>query len=174
MPTHTLHATKTTPMRMHKTPLTLLAALALAAVTGCQKEAAAPPAAPPPAPAQQAPAPAPYNPASAAPGFDIAGFVGAYANTLPCADCGGIDTTLTFAADGSYQLDEVYQDDTHSSFSTKGRWEVKADGKTLRLTPDDKDEVERWFVVHSPTELHQLDRDGKPIQSPLDYSLRRK
>ena len=37
-----------------------------------------------------------------------------------------------------------------------------------------KDERDRAFEVVSPTELRMLDQAGKPIDSTLDYSLRRR
>ena len=51
---------------------------------------------------------------------------------------------------------------------------IAEDGKTLLLDPEDKEEYDHWYEVVSPTELRMLDREGKPIDSKLDYSLRRK
>ncbi|HWS79279.1 MAG TPA: copper resistance protein NlpE, partial [Thermomonas sp.] len=106
--------------------------------------------------------------------FDAKAFAGTYGGTLPCADCPGIDTSVAFAAEGGYSMSETYQDGTASSFVTKGTWAVREDGKTVLLDPEDKEERDRWFEVVSPSELRALDRDGKAIESTLDYSLRRK
>lgn len=162
--------------------LTLLAfVLSVAFVAGCKREAEAPAAA-----VQETPAPTEAiksavisevdhnSPASAAPGFDAKAFAGTYGGTLPCADCSGIDTTIAFTPEGGYTMSEVYQDRDASSFVIKGTWTVKEDGKTLLLDPEDKQELDRWFTVVSPNELRALDKDGKPIDSKLDYSLRRR
>ena len=82
--------------------------------------------------------------------------------------------SITFAPEGTYAMSEVYRDVDSSTFALNGTWTVKADGKTLLLDPDDKQELDRWFEVVSPTELRALDKDGKPIESKLDYSLRRR
>ena len=71
-------------------------------------------------------------------------------------------------------MSETYQDSADSSFVTKGTWSVREDGKTVVLDPEDKQERDRWFQVVSATELRALDLEGKPIESTLDYSLRRK
>lgn len=114
------------------------------------------------------------SPASAAPGFDAKAFAGLYAATLPCADCPGIDTSLTFTADGVYSMSETYQGRTDGSFVTTGTWTVREDGKTVLLDPEDKEARDRWFQVVSSNELRMLDQEGKPIDGALDYSLRRK
>ena len=86
----------------------------------------------------------------------------------------GIDTTIAFTPEGGYTMGEIYQDSDSSAFATKGTWTVREDGKTLLLDPEDKEEYDHWYEVVSPTELRMLDREGKPIDSKLDYSLRRK
>lgn len=167
---------------MNRNRILLAIALSCFAVAGCKREPEAPPA-----PAA-APAAAPTeaiksavisevdhnSPASAAPAFDVKAFAGTYGGTLPCADCPGIDTSIAFTPEGGYTMSEVYQDSTDSSFATKGTWTVKEDGKTLLLDPEDKEEYDHWYEVVSPTELRALDKEGKPIDSKLDYSLRRR
>ena len=165
---------------MNRTRIFLALALSAFAFAGCKREAEAPPA----AAAETAPAEevksaviseVDHNsPASAAPGFDAKAFAGTYGGTLPCADCPGIDTTIAFAPEGGYTMSEVYQDGDASTFTLKGTWTVREDGKTLLLDPEDKQEMDRWFEVVSATELRALDKDGKPIDSKLDYSLRRR
>ncbi len=164
---------------MNRNRILLALALSCFAVAGCKRDAEAPPV----APADAAPteiksavvSEVDHNsPASAAPGFDVKAFAGTYAGILPCADCPGIDTTIAFTPEGGYAMGEIYQDSDSSAFTTKGTWTVKEDGKTLLLDPEDKDEYDRWYQVVSATELRLLDRDGKPVDSKLDYSLRRK
>jgi len=169
-------------MNRHATLLAI--ALTTLAVAGCKREADAPPAVPAEAEAAAAPTEAVKSaviseidhnsPASAAPGFDVKAFAGTYGGTLPCADCPGIDTSIAFTPEGGYTMSEVYQDSDASSFTAKGTWTVEEDGKTLLLDPEDKHELDRWYEVLSATELRALDKDGKPIDSKLDYSLRRR
>ena len=165
---------------MNRNAALLALALSCLAVAGCKREAEAPPTAP------VAAAPAAEvksavisevdhgSPASAAPAFDVKAFAGTYGGTLPCADCPGIDTSIAFTPEGGYTMSEVYQGGDASSFTLKGTWTVKEDGKTLLLDPEDKQEMDRWFTVVSPTELRALDREGKSIDSKLDYSLHRR
>lgn len=114
------------------------------------------------------------SPASAAAGFDAKAFAGTYGGTLPCADCAGIDTTIAFTPEGGYTMAETYQDSDGSSFSTAGTWTVRADGKTVLLDPNQKDEHDRVYEVVSATEIRALGRDGTPAQSGLDYRLQRR
>ena len=163
---------------MNRTLLAIALAATLAATAGCKPDEAAEAAAAPVAPA------APVNavtevvdhasPAGDVNGFDIKAFAGTYGGILPCADCPGIDTTIAFTPEGGYTMGEIYQDSDSSAFATKGTWTVREDGKTLLLDPEDKEEYDHWYEVVSPTELRMLDREGKPIDSKLDYSLRRK
>ena len=165
---------------MNRTRTLVLVGLTVFAIAGCKREAEAPP------PVESTAAPTEEiksavisevdhgSPASAAPGFDVKAFAGTYAGILPCADCPGIDTTIAFTPEGGYTMGEIYQDSDSSAFATKGTWTVREDGKTLLLDPEDKQEYDHWYEVVSPTELRMLDREGKPIDSKLDYSLRRK
>ena len=47
-------------------------------------------------------------------------------------------------------------------------------GQRLLLDPDSKDEPDRLFQIVSRDELRMLDSDGQPVDSPLNYSLRRR
>lgn len=162
---------------MNRTLLAIALAATLA-TAGCKPDEAAEAAAAP------AVAAAPVNavtevvdqgsPAGDVKGFDIKAFAGTYGGTLPCADCPGIDTTIAFTPEGGYTLSEAYQDADKSSFLSKGTWSLRGDGKAVLLDPEDKDEYDRSFSIVSPTELRALDQQGKPIDSTLDYSLKRK
>ncbi len=105
-------------------------------------------------------------------GFDRKAFAGTFAGTVPCADCPGIETHLAIDADGTFELDETYQD-RDSSSQTTGTWTIDADGKRLLLDPDTKDAADRRFEIVSKDEVRLLDSDGNPIASELNYSLRR-
>lgn len=163
---------------MNRQTLAIAIAFATLSIAGCKREAAAPPAveaAPVEATKSAVISEIDHNsPASAAPAFDIKAFAGLYAGIVPCADCPGIDTSIAFTPEGTYSMSETYQEEGGGSFVTKGTWTVREDGKTVLLDPEDKEERDRWYEVVSATELRALDRDGKAIDSKLDYSLRRK
>lgn len=105
-------------------------------------------------------------------GFDRKAFAGTFAGTVPCADCPGIETHLAIDADGTFRLDETYQD-RDSRRQTTGTWTIDAGGKRLLLDPDTKDAADRRFEIVSRNEVRLLDTEGRPIASGLNYSLRR-
>ncbi|HEU4774937.1 MAG TPA: copper resistance protein NlpE, partial [Lysobacter sp.] len=115
--------------------LACIGAFALAACT--QKDAA--PAAPATdasavAPADAGPAPADVVPSGQAPDsdFDQRAFAGTFTGTLPCADCPGIDVTLTLQGDGTYRISNVYQERPDSAWGIDGHWTVEADNTAIR------------------------------------------
>ncbi|HTL15029.1 MAG TPA: copper resistance protein NlpE [Thermomonas sp.] len=154
---------------------------ALAALAGCKPTEPAP--APAAAPADATPAaPAPSavvaevdhgSPAGDNTAFDVKAFAGTYAGTIPCADCPGIDMSLAFTPEGRYQQTLRYQERDTSSASD-GTWTLDADGRRIHLDPTDKGAQDSWVEIVSPTELRLLDAEGKPIDSTLDYGLRRR
>ena len=165
--------------------LLALACLALGAVTACQQpaEPAAPadvtPATAAAAPMAVAPAPAPVAvesaPAASAADvpFDTKGFAGSFRGTLPCADCPGIDTVLALNGDGTFRLDETYQDRKDGNAGIEGTWTTENDDRHVRLDPNSKREHDRLYEIVSKQEIRMLDRQGQPIGSAQPYSLRR-
>lgn len=98
---------------------------------------------------------------------------GTYEGTLPCADCEGIQTTLTLDADKSFKLEEAYLGEDDSPFVTEGAWAVDNAGK-ITLEPSDDSDESRYYEVVSENELRMLDRTGNKIESELNYSLIKK
>lgn len=155
-------------------PLLTLACLGVFAVTACKPQ--------PTVPAAEVPAAAEATPAAAAPSaeassdardFDVRAFAGTFSGPLPCASCPGIDTTLELDADGSYAITEVYQDEDGPAIEADGTWTVEAGNRQVRLDPNSKSEQDRLFAISSNDQLTQLDLEGQPIDSALDYSLDR-
>ncbi|MDO9162597.1 MAG: YbaY family lipoprotein, partial [Methylococcaceae bacterium] len=109
--------------------------------------------------------PAPISPNTLAVALP-ATFVG----VTPCADCSGIEQTLTLRADGVYRLRRVYQGKPDGSFTELGRWSTDTSGKRLTLLSGT--ELSLLEVIDSDT-LRQLDRLGQPITSPANQHLRR-
>lgn len=163
---------------MNRQTVAIAIAFATLSIAGCKRETATPPAvgaAPVEATKSAVLSEIDHNsPASASPAFDVKAFAGLYAGSLPCADCPGIDTSIAFTPEGGYSLSETYLGERGRSFVSKGTWTLREDGKTLLLDPEAKEERDRWYEIVSATELRALDRDGKAIDSKLDYSLRRK
>jgi uncharacterized lipoprotein NlpE involved in copper resistance len=87
---------------------------------------------------------------------------------LPCADCPGIEQTLTLRNDGLYRSHRVYQDKASGSFTEHGRW--TSDGKRLSL--NSSREVQLFELTDNKT-LCQLDCLGQPIQTTANLYLRR-
>ena len=97
-----------------------------------------------------------------------------FSGELPCADCPGIRTTLNLRADRTFLLRQTYlrtRDGRDETFYDLGRWELLPDNRTLVLTGGS--DAPRRFAVRDPATLRQLDRDGREVQSALNYDLRR-
>ncbi|MGH8085880.1 MAG: copper resistance protein NlpE [Lysobacter sp.] len=157
--------------------LLALACFAVVAVTACKPEPAEP-VEPIPTAAETAPVAVDVTPtgeslSSDNAGFDMKGFAGTFSGTLPCASCPGINTTLVLKPGGTYDITEVYQDEDGPAAKMDGTWTAEANGKQIRLDPNSKSERDRLFAIASQQEITQLDLEGQPVESGLDYSLRR-
>jgi uncharacterized lipoprotein YbaY/heat shock protein HslJ/uncharacterized lipoprotein NlpE involved in copper resistance len=91
-----------------------------------------------------------------------------FTGITPCADCPGIEQTLTLRSDGLYRLRRIYQDRPGGPFVELGRW--TADNKQLSLNSDSEMQL---FKVKDDETLRQLDRLGQPIESSANLDLRR-
>ena len=105
--------------------------------------------------------------------FDMKGFAGTFSGTLPCDSCPGIDTTVVLNPDGTYRINEVYQQSDTPEASMDGTWTVEADDRQIRLDPNSKSEADRLYAITSQQEITQLDADGQAAQGGLDYTLDR-
>lgn len=96
-----------------------------------------------------------------------------FAGVLPCADCPGIDYQLDLRADHSYFVRLSYRGRGEGkSFDDIGRWSLSADHRVLILQGSGE-QPELFTLEEGDERLRKLDRDGNPIVSNLDYSLRR-
>lgn len=149
------------------------------AIAACKPQAPAEPATPaadtaPVAATEPAPVAAESARASSAADvpFDVKGFAGTFSGTLPCADCPGIDTTVTLKPDGTYTLREAYQGKP-DSFDGDGTWTAEENGQRVRLDPNSKSEQDRVFAVKSNDEIESLDTEGKPLATAIPHALKR-
>lgn len=95
-----------------------------------------------------------------------------YTGTLPCADCPGIEWTLTLLEDGAYRLRRVYleaEDGEDRSFVEVGQWEP--DGRDDRLVLRGRDEGPVRLEVKDAETLRLLDQQGRPIESQFSHEL---
>jgi putative hemolysin len=108
--------------------------------------------------------------------------MGTWRGTTPCADCSGIITTLMLYQkepnnfiDAIYRLQLKYID--RGSFTQYGEWTVlrgrpgDPNATVYQLDPD-KSGKQYYLRVDEDT-LQQLDGDMKPIDSKLNFTLKR-
>lgn len=110
---------------------------------------------------------------------------GTFSGLLPCADCSGIDTTLTLwepdtqVSGGTYELRMAYQGKPGKPWAGKGTWlllpgdGVSRDAVVCELVPDDKSSVMFFKKVGERGDLQMLDRDRKPMKTLHTVTLRR-
>lgn len=160
------------------TPAALLAAGLLVLLTAACGPAE-PPAEPGPG-AAAAPAPAPAAAAADADEVEVEPVTVAgislpatFMGVLPCADCEGIDTTLTLDAAFRYRLRSRYlgKPAGQDTFVEAGRFAVSDAGTRLALYGPTAGTV--IFAVQGPDQVTRLDTTGEPIASQLNYTLRR-
>ncbi|WP_212001092.1 copper resistance protein NlpE [Chitinophaga sp. HK235] len=109
-----------------------------------------------------------------------------YTGTLPCADCNGILTTLSLEEQGPgggqfFKLKEVYQGvkGKDQTFNSDGIYVIlpspsdNPDAVIIQLNPDKDQNLQRFYKKVGENELQQLDKDKQPIQSTLNYSLKK-
>ncbi len=89
-------------------------------------------------------------------------WAGTYRGVLPCADCEGIETTVTLRADGSYTSASRYLGKSAQSFTDEGRFEWNAAGGVISLSGD---EPARYRVGEN--RLIRLALDGSAITGSL-------
>jgi copper homeostasis protein (lipoprotein) len=84
---------------------------------------------------------------------------GIYTGTIPCADCSGIETSLSLNDDKTYILKRKYIDKSDEEIETSGSFLWNDQGNKIILTIDgDKQAyfVGEMYVIH-------LDKDGNKI-----------
>jgi uncharacterized lipoprotein NlpE involved in copper resistance len=97
---------------------------------------------------------------------------GVYKGTLPCADCGGIETEIVLGKDNSFVKRTIYQGKDGKVFEEKGSYAWNSEGNTITLSGI-KSGPHQYFVGENT--LIQLNMDGKRITGNLadKYVLRK-
>lgn len=90
---------------------------------------------------------------------------GTYSGILPCADCEGIQTTLTLNQDETYQLEEVYLGKDDSSFNSTGAVQWDETGTIITLVNDNGSTPVKYALEGDS--LAKLDADGEPINGDI-------
>ncbi len=107
---------------------------------------------------------------------ELGAIAGTYAGVLPCADCEGIEETLTLNADGSYVRESKYQGEKAKD-ATPDKLEGKFsyDSATKKVTLEGVKEGSSLYEVDGD-KLYFLDTDGKRVEGELasNYILTKK
>lgn len=105
-----------------------------------------------------------------------------YQGTLPCADCSGLLTELTFkknapeASGGAYLLKETYQGKNDKPFEKEGNWimtkgNTKNPNSIIYELDSDKPGQSSYYLKVDEKTIKMLDRNKNEIESPFDLSL---
>jgi len=94
-----------------------------------------------------------------------------FTGELPCADCEAIAWHLDLLADRSFQLRLTYRGRPDGEHDDIGAWAPTSDGRALVLQGGREAPVR--LAIESPDALRLLDREGEPIVSDLNTTLRR-
>jgi copper homeostasis protein (lipoprotein) len=90
-------------------------------------------------------------------------WAGTYKGTLPCADCEGIETTITINRDHTFTMEEQYLGKKDKSYQTAGRFEWSSSGGNITL--DDGNRKQQYQVGEN--RLTHLDQNGDFITGKL-------
>lgn len=91
-------------------------------------------------------------------------WTGTYEGTVPCADCEGIETSLTLNHDLTYRMKTKYLGKDESSFERRGTFAWNEAGSAIVL--DDSSGGPLRYLV-GENALFQLDREGNRITGDL-------
>lgn len=95
-----------------------------------------------------------------------ANWPGYYTDTLPCADCPGIETSLWIRNDSSFVLQERYLDRDTVPRGLVGQWHLVGDLLTVGYAGEKPE-----FYRYTEEGLLTVDEMGRTFDTELDYSL---
>ncbi|MDF2152978.1 copper resistance protein NlpE [Vibrio sp. CAU 1672] len=91
---------------------------------------------------------------------------GTYTGRLPCADCAGINVSLTLNQDGTYLLLQSYIDQESGATTSEGHFQWNEAGSIVTLREENK--PNQYFVGENI--LMKLDINGQRITGELATS----
>ncbi len=91
-------------------------------------------------------------------------FSGTFSGTTPCADCPGIETTVTFDADSSF-IETLRYLERNRTFSDTGKWSLS--DKMITVSFPSTSATDRYFLIKSPSSVAMLNADKKEIEGAL-------
>jgi copper homeostasis protein (lipoprotein) len=95
-----------------------------------------------------------------------------FSGSLPCANCEGIQTSITLQADGTFFSRQLYVGEAAPNQANDlGRWVMSHHGNIV-VTQGQSSE-QRYFRVKSADSIEMLDLEARTIFSTLNYSLNR-
>ncbi len=94
-------------------------------------------------------------------------YAGTYVGTLPCADCEGIETTVTLKENGEYESEMTYLGKgADNVFKDSGTYTWEEDGNRITTRSlDATDQENKYFV--SENMIKALDSDGNEITGSM-------
>jgi heat shock protein HslJ len=105
------------------------------------------------------PQPKEASPATADNSRNALDWDGLYSGILPCADCGGIQTSLELLRDNTYKIKQVYLGKEENRFDGSGKFEWNKNGNIITL--DNGEGMNQYLVGEQ--ELIMLDTEGNRI-----------
>ncbi|EEO27546.2 copper resistance protein NlpE [Oxalobacter paraformigenes] len=94
---------------------------------------------------------------------------GMYAGTIPCADCPGIKTAVTFNQDGSVVETQLYENTDGASLSQVGTWKMDKGIVTVTFPFDTQ-----YFIVKSADSIEMTNKEGKRSETMADQYILKK
>lgn len=97
---------------------------------------------------------------------DFGPFPATFSGVAPCADCPGIEETLTLRGDGLFLLRRIYQDKSVNPFVEHGRWTTEGN----KLTLSNASGTQYYEKIGDET-FWKLDTSGNPIDTTANINL---
>lgn len=89
---------------------------------------------------------------------------GTYIGTLPCADCEGIETTITLSMDHTFTQKQVYlKGEERHAFESEGTFQWDEAGRIITLQFEDN----TWMFQVVENAIIHLDMEGNRIEGEL-------
>ncbi|MDH8701268.1 copper homeostasis protein (lipoprotein) [Dysgonomonadaceae bacterium PH5-43] len=91
---------------------------------------------------------------------------GTYVGVMPCADCEGINISITLNEDNSYKMERVYLTAERETFSTEGTFAWDEQGSVITLETTEAETYPSVIKV-AENKLVLLDKEGKEVAGEL-------